>query len=435
MPSTLPPLPSVRWVLGEAPWSAGAWRNTTCLVAGIPVHGLGLVAILSPLVLGLTIAPLSVSLTMMLLLTLLFAAGCASLLLVCVPVLTRLQRSRLSALLGAEIPATPTGTGRRSWRGLTGALRSEMLWRQLGYHVLAGPAVALGALATLGAWAVGLALTLLPLYAWALPASSPMNLTAQPSSVAVGCGLGLALLLAAPPLAATVAGLDRSAAHALLGPNRARELQRRVDHLAVSRVALLDAADSERRRIERDLHDGAQQRLVALAMKLGIAKATLPGLTPEVRELLTDVHREAKETLTELRDLIRGLHPAVLDEQGLDAALSGIAARAPFPVKLHVSAEGRAAPTIEAVAYFVVSETLTNIAKHAQASQADIHLERSADILRVIVIDDGIGGADPVGGTGLLGLTQRVSSVDGTFTISSPVGGPTRITVELPCEL
>ncbi len=207
---------------------------------------------------------------------------------------------------------------------------------------------------------------------------------------------------------------------------------------------MLDAADLERRRIERDLHDGAQQRLVALAMNLGIARATLPDLPAEAKAVIDEAHREAKEAIEELNSLVRGLHPAVLEDRGLDAALSGIAARAPFPVELTVDIGQRPGATVEAVAYFVVSETLANVAKHARAEHCRVRVvrgpaadgpARSGDLLRITVTDDGVGGADPARGTGLVGLRKRVGSVDGTIMIESPLGGPTVITVELPCGL
>ena len=144
-------------------------------------------------------------------------------------------------------------------------------------------------------------------------------------------------------------------------------------------------------------------------------------------------HEDAKAALAELRNLIRGLHPAVLEDRGLDAALSGVAARMPIPVRLTVDMPRRPSPVIEAVAYFVVSESLTNITKHAQASQAEVVVQRAGDRLHIIVSDDGAGGADPARGTGLAGLAKRAASVDGTFEIASPPGGPTLITVDLPC--
>ena len=151
--------------------------------------------------------------------------------------------------------------------------------------------------------------------------------------------------------------------------------------------------------------------------------------------MIAEAHVETKEALTELRNVVRGLHPAVLDDRGLDAALSGIAARAPLPVRLRVDVPERPSATVEAVAYFVASEALTNATKHARASQVEIVADRRGDVLQMTITDDGVGGAEPSRGTGLTGLRQRVGSVDGTFRITSPAGGPTIITVELPCAL
>jgi signal transduction histidine kinase len=243
------------------------------------------------------------------------------------------------------------------------------------------------------------------------------------------------LLIAAPWTAMAVRRLDARAIGVLLGPDRAKELERRVEDLAEKRAGAVDAADIERRRIERDLHDGAQQRLVALAMNLGLARATLTGVPDEAMQVIVEAHEEAKEALTEMRDLIRGLHPAVLEDRGLDAALSGIAARVPLPVRLRVDVPRRASSTVEAVAYFVVSESLANVVKHARASTVEIDVARRGDALLVTVADDGVGGADPSRGSGLAGLGRRVRSVDGTFRIVSPAGGPTTVTVELPCAL
>jgi signal transduction histidine kinase len=195
---------------------------------------------------------------------------------------------------------------------------------------------------------------------------------------------------------------------------------------------LIEAVDAERRRIERDLHDGTQQRLVSLAVNLGLAIATRPDLPSDAREVIARAHLEAKEAIAELNDLVRGLHPAVLEDRGLDAALSGLAARTPLPVRLRVNLEERVAPSVESVAYFVISEALTNATKHADAMRAEVIVRRVGEVLRVRVTDDGLGGADAAG-TGLTGLAKRVGSLDGTFHVSSPVGGPTTITAELPC--
>ncbi|HEX6448248.1 MAG TPA: histidine kinase, partial [Trebonia sp.] len=239
-------------------------------------------------------------------------------------------------------------------------------------------------------------------------------------------------LLLAPRITAAVAALDALAARPLLGPSRTEELEHRVEHLAQTRAGVVDAADAERRRLERDLHDGTQQRLVSLAMNLGMARAQA-GTVEDARAAIADAHEEAKAALAELRNLVRGLHPVVLEDRGLDAALSGVTARMPIPVRLTVEVDRRPSAAIEAVAYFVVSEGLTNITKHAQASQAEVIVQRAGNRLHIIVTDDGVGGANPARGTGLEGLARRAESVDGTFEISSPEGGPTMITVDLPC--
>ena len=187
-----------------------------------------------------------------------------------------------------------------------------------------------------------------------------------------------AAVIAAPPIAQWVARTDQSLARLLLGPSRSDELALQVESMARVRTEILAATDAERRRIERDLHDGAQQRLVSLAMNLGMARATLTDTSEPVRQAIADAHEEALLALTELREFIRGLHPAVLNDRGLDAALSGIAAHAPLPVRLQVDVEPRCSASIEAVAYFIVSEALTNVAKYAQATQrrGDRHPDR-----------------------------------------------------------
>jgi signal transduction histidine kinase len=179
----------------------------------------------------------------------------------------------------------------------------------------------------------------------------------------------------------------------------------------------------------------------AYSTKGGLVFGNFPSAPEPVRQAIADAHDEAVLALSELREFIRGLHPAVLNDRGLDAALSGLAARAPLPVRLRVEVSRPASASVEAVAYFIVSEALTNVVKHAQASQAEVTVRRHGDVLRVAVTDDGAGGAVPAGnddgagdGTGLRGLAQRAAAVDGTLTIDSPPGGPTVIVAELPCE-
>ncbi len=417
------------WITAHAPWSAWAWRNTAFTAAAIPAA--------LPVLLGLTatvMAPGPGTIPPLLILLL----G---------PLLTRLQRSRFRTLLGLDVPKVEREGGRFTPLAVARRLRSEATWRQYGYHLLVSPIAAVAGALVVLAWAFGVAATCVYGWIWILPADTRTpGWTDDYDAITVG---GVLLLLAAPWLAALLARLDSVAAAALLGPNRARELERRVEDLAESRAGVLDAADLERRRIERDLHDGAQQRLVALAMNLGIARATLTDLPAEAKAVIDEAHREAKEAIEELNNLVRGLHPAVLEDRGLDAALSGVAARAPFPVELTVEIGQRPGATVEAVAYFVVSEALANVAKHARAERCRVHVvrgpssdgsardgsARGGDLLRITVTDDGVGGADPARGTGLVGLRKRVGSVDGTIMIESPLGGPTVITVELPCGL
>jgi signal transduction histidine kinase len=192
--------------------------------------------------------------------------------------------------------------------------------------------------------------------------------------------------------------------------------------------------ETERRRIERDLHDGPQQRLVAIAMDLGMAQERMDRDPAGARQLLDKAHSAAKEAVTELRQVARGIHPPVLTDRGLDAALSALAARSPVPVTIRVEVPVRPSPTVEAIAYFCVSEALTNVAKHARASSAQVSADLSEGQLRIEVRDNGIGGADPGGGTGLHGLADRVRAIDGSLRVDSPAGGPTVLTVLLPVK-
>lgn len=349
---------------------------------------------------------------------------------------TIMQRSRFGSLLGVELRAEGALDAQQaSWRGFLVTLRTGDAWRQLGYHLVAAPAFGAAGLGMILLGGAGFVLLLLPLIGLGLPPHSPLRSPGAAPRDVLFCVAGVAALWLSAWLAGIIAALDERAAMALLGPDRAVQLEQRVAGLTESRSALVHAVDAERRRIERDLHDGVQQRLVSLAINLGMARSKLDGLPPEAGAVIGAAHEEAKAAMAELRDLVRGLHPAVLDDRGLDAALSGVAARAPFPVRLSVEVPERAAPAVEAVAYFVVSEALTNIAKHAEATQADVEVVQTRGRLRLRIMDDGVGGADPAGGSGLAGLARRAASVDGTFALSSPVGGPTVITVELPCVL
>jgi signal transduction histidine kinase len=221
---------------------------------------------------------------------------------------------------------------------------------------------------------------------------------------------------------------------ALLGPNRAERLEQKAEHLQASRARGVDAAEAERRRIERDLHDGAQQRLVAVAMSLGRAKSKFDQDPDLVRDLIDEAHSDAKLAVSELRDLARGIYPAVLGDRGLDAALSAQAAKSPIPVDVTVTVDPRPPAAVETTAYFIVGETLTNIAKHSGASEAEVKVWRTDDHVVVEITDNGHGGAEVRPGGGLAGLADRAATIDGVITVVSPVGGPTVIRADLPCQ-
>ncbi len=336
-----------------------------------------------------------------------------------------IEKARFAEVLGEHIDVPPQP--RRT--GLLDELRSGRNWRNVVYFALAMPVMAFCAYAiVLGLIGLGVAgLVVVPLADLLI---SDIGLGAR---LVLWAACAVLALIAAPGVARGFVSAQTVLARFLLGRGTEEELSERVETLTVSREALAAAADSERQRIERDLHDGAQQRLVALAMNLGIAKEKLADNPGAAEEYVAQAHDEAKAALAELRNLARGIHPVVLSDRGLDAALSAVAARSPVPVQVDVDVPKRPSATVEAVAYFVVTEALANVAKHSGARRAVLSVRRVGDVLHVVVTDDGHGGADPALGTGLAGLAGRVKGADGAMHLSSPAGGPTTLTVELPC--
>jgi signal transduction histidine kinase len=213
---------------------------------------------------------------------------------------------------------------------------------------------------------------------------------------------------------------------------RARALRERVDDLRDARQRILAAADAERRRIERDLHDGAQQRMVAVAVTLGLAEARVGSDPAGALELIAQAREEAQLAVKELRELARGIHPRVLSDHGLSAAIEAIASRAPVPVRVIGAPPDPLPHAVEAAAYFVASEALTNVAKYAHASEASVRISHGDSRLRVEIRDNGVGGADATTGSGLRGLHDRVEALDGSFELQSPPGEGTTLTVEFP---
>jgi signal transduction histidine kinase len=235
------------------------------------------------------------------------------------------------------------------------------------------------------------------------------------------------------PLLGMAIALAAQAAPVLLSSSRQAELAERIETLESSRAGAVDVQDSELRRIERDLHDGAQARLVSLGMSLGMAEHTLAEDPERAGQLLAEARVGAEQALRELRDLARGIHPPVLSDRGLEAAIAALAASTPLQVTVSVRLQERPPAVVESAAYFVAAEALANAAKHAHAQHVDVRVARVGDTLELEVYDDGAGGANP-GGSGLLGLKRRVEALDGKFTLSSPLGGPTRVRAELPCR-
>jgi signal transduction histidine kinase len=348
-----------------------------------------------------------------------------------------IERFRFRMTLGIEImpPQWPQRDGsliRFLWKQIA----NVPTWRQIGYCFVLFPVGLFTFFATAVAWGGPIALALLPTYNHALPNGGAVLLGVKIDNGLVEfliSLLGLGLLFAVPYVIRGLSTMDAAMGRGLLGRFSTRELSERVGVLEQSRRRVVDAAEAERRRIERDLHDGAQQRLVSLAMTLGRAKSRYVQDPTSVGPLIDEAHREAKQAIVELRNLTRGIHPPVLTDRGLDAALSALAARCPIPVTVEVQVDQRPSLTIEAIAYFVVAEALTNVARHSAATSAYVLVHRIGDLLRIVITDDGRGGADPDNGTGLLGLADRVSAVDGRLDVYSPLGGPTGITVELPC--
>jgi signal transduction histidine kinase len=210
------------------------------------------------------------------------------------------------------------------------------------------------------------------------------------------------------------------------------ELRARVEEVRRSRSRIVEVAQTERRRLERDLHDGAQQRLVTLSLQLRTLESEFD-VNPNARRLLDEARHELDESLRELRELARGIHPAVLTEHGLGVALEGLVARATIPVELVIELDSRPPEAVELAAYYLVAESLTNVGKHAEATSARVEVAREDASLVVTVADDGIGGASPDGGSGLRGLADRLEALGGRLEVSSPASGGTRIRADIPC--
>lgn len=294
--------------------------------------------------------------------------------------------------------------------------------REVRYLALRAPVGIMGGV-VLGLLVIGAVTGVRIGWTWSVGESFDGMAPTVPIVVYLGL-LGLVLLFLDLSGVAGVHALERRLARRLLGPDTTEALRRRIAELAESRAGIVAAVDSERRRIERDLHDGLQQRLVALSMLVGRARRGRP-------ELLEQAHEQAQQALAELREVAWRVYPSALDALGLGEALAGVAERAGIPVHIRSVPRERLPMAVETVAYFVVSEAVTNAAKHAGAARITVDIHREDSMITVRVEDDGAGGAVATGG-GLSGLARRVAALDGRFEVTSPAGGPTTITARLP---
>jgi signal transduction histidine kinase len=355
---------------------------------------------------------------------------------------TDLERRRAShngVLVTRPYHPPPERAVADGWERFRWTVTDPATWRDLAW-------LAPGAFVGLTLGTIGL---LVPLYGL-------LGLTLTPSWIWLGTGwygygavwsidTFAAGLLSVPQGAVILAGglwlapwlrrVDALFARLLLAPTSAAGLRLRVTQLTVTRAGTVDAQAAELRRIERDLHDGAQARLASLSMMIGLADNLIDRNPAEAHKLLAEARASSTAALGELRDLVRGIHPPVLAERGLDGAIRALALSLPIPIAVDIDLPGRPDQPLESAAYFAVAEALTNVIRHSRARNGSVFSRYAAGVLTLVVTDDGRGGADPARGTGLRGIERRLAAFDGTIKLSSPPAGPTVITMELPCAL
>ncbi|MFH8607579.1 sensor histidine kinase [Streptomyces sp. NPDC018029] len=416
----------------RAPIEARTWREFGYTLLSLPIG-------ITSFVFAITMLSLGVGLLITFIGIPVLAAGLAG----CRGI-GAIERTRARGLLGLDIappePLRPKGGGLLALMGAV--LKSGASWRHLLYSLLMLPWSLFSFAVAAVFWSYGWLMLTYPLWFWLFPMYGGQDgiqlyggddghriYLDNPFELGITAATGLLITLATPWILRALTTVDRVMVSGLLGPSR---LATRVVELESDRGVVVDTAAADLRRIERDLHDGAQARLVALAMDLGLAKEKLAEDPEAAARMVDEAHGEVKVALQELRDLARGIHPAVLTDRGLDAALSSLAARCTVPVQMEVDLTSRPAAAIEGIAYFTVSELLQNISKHSGASAASVDVWRAEDRLMLQVSDNGAGGADVSAGSGLAGLAERLDAVDGILVVDSPAGGPTTVTAELP---
>ncbi|TCO51183.1 signal transduction histidine kinase [Kribbella antiqua] len=410
---------SPRYLVSSWPWRSYAYLFTSVPVGALTITVIGgaaaVSALLSPVLIGI------LAVTMLPLLGV---------------VIGWVERWRAGLMLldGIDSPHAEMPRSLRRWEKLKFRRREGASLRELGYGfwlgVLVCPVSAL--VAGISATVMGITLAAPVIADGDEMGMGPWILDSAQEGFIFLLAFGPIFYVVSSYLVGVLAGAEAALARAMLGP-RQEELRRSLAELRRSRLDLVDAFETERVRIERHLHDGVQQRLVGLTMTLGLAELDLP--EGEGRRLVVKAHAEAEAALADLREAVRGIHPRVLVDHGLEAAVREVADRSPLPVMVQMELPTRLPPPIEAAAYFVVSEALANVAKHAQATTCEVSGRIEGERLIISIVDDGIGGAKAGAGTGLTGLVTRLDALGGRLDIDSPAGGPTRLRMECPCRL
>ena len=410
--------PSAPARLAGVAWQGQTWLNLAYLLLAFPTGVAYFVVLVAGVASGVALAVVLVGLGI-LLLTLTawrFMAG--------------VERGLARTLLGVSIPQPADRRGTPLADRVAKWLRDPVTWKSLVFVVLKFP-LGIATLAIVGGLGfVALVLAFSPIIVLATPVTVLGWIVDDPLQALPLCVAGVLAVLLLLHLFNGVAWLWALFARVMLGPSTAA-LHERVDDLRDARARIIAAADAERRRIERDLHDGAQQRLVALSLTLGMAESRLKD-PDAAAPLIAQAREEARLAVQELRELASGIHPALLSERGLGPALEALAGRAPIPVTVTGIPEQRLPPPIESAAYFTTAEALTNVAKYAQADFASVDLTVLPGRLRLAIADDGVGGADLQTGTGLRGLRDRVEALDGRLEVDSPPGVGTTVVAEIP---
>ena len=420
--------------------SSWPWRSASYLLATLPVAIIAAALLTIPAVPWLVLTGGGYQVGVIVLLVLLGAALIAAAgPLIAVPV-TSLARRRLR--IADTRPPGSEGRQKMAPGGAVPWLRARYAdpeaWRQTCYVCLLATVVPVLSVAALLAAPMAVAFIASPFLVLAQqPGSAPValgfgHLATVPQALPYVIA-GLVLLPLSGYLVTLVAGADEATARALLLAGPDEQVRAELTEVTRSRARLADAFEAERRRIERDLHDGAQQKLVSLTMQLGLAQLDLPADSPAAGAVAA-AHEQAKQLMAELRELIHGIQPQVLTDLGLPAALGELADSCPVPVTVDVPLAARLPGRVENTAYFAVAEALTNIAKHSGATSATVIARRHGNVLVIEITDNGCGGADPARGTGVTGLADRVAVAGGRMLLSSPPGGPTLLRAELPCD-